>query len=55
MSANSTMTGIHVELIVLAAEAIVMSCGIVDINHRLSSLSQFQPVAEAEAPAVISV
>ena len=34
----------------LAAEAIVMSCGVVDIDHRLSSLSQFQPVAQVDAP-----
>lgn len=35
MSANSTMTGIHVELIVLAAKTIVMGGSVVDIDHRL--------------------
>ena len=35
---------------VYAAETIIMGGGVVDIDHRLSSLAQFQPVAQVDGP-----
>ena len=43
-------TGVHVELMVLAAEAIVVARGVVQINHRLGRLADGKPIAEVHRP-----